>query len=351
MSYKQNSPQSVAEGGTGASTLTDHAVLIGSGTGAVSLIGPVASTGALLASNGVGSDPGFTTATYPLTTTANELLYSSATNTVGGLTTANNSVVLTNGSGVPSLGTSLDNDFTFTSATAAVDRTLNVTNTDTTAANYSAANVNIVTQSATTGDPYLHLDVTSGQDYAFGIDNSDSDALKITDDADPSTGNVLWKMSSSGERTMPLQPCFCAYVSSTITNVTGDGTVYIIIFDTEDLDAGGDYDVSNGRFTAPVAGNYLFNATVVMNGITSSHTTFSSELIRSAPALASRISQGDAFSMATAGNVCTVAGSWVVSMTAGQTMRCTLTVTGGTKVVGVAGSSVGYTTFSGCLLS
>lgn len=40
-------------------------------------------------------------------TTANQLLYSSATNTITGLATSNNSVLATNGSGVPSLTTSL----------------------------------------------------------------------------------------------------------------------------------------------------------------------------------------------------------------------------------------------------
>jgi hypothetical protein len=44
-----------------------------------------------------------TTATYPATTTANQLLYSSATNTIGGLASANTGVVVTNSSGVPSV--------------------------------------------------------------------------------------------------------------------------------------------------------------------------------------------------------------------------------------------------------
>src|SRR5574338_316360 len=103
MAYKRISPTPVVEGGTGAQTLTDHGVLIGSGTAAITPVGPVASTGALLASNGVGSDPGFTTATYPLTTTVSEILYSSATNTVTGLATANRAVLTTGATGVPVL--------------------------------------------------------------------------------------------------------------------------------------------------------------------------------------------------------------------------------------------------------
>lgn len=81
--------------------LTNHAVLVGAGTDTITKVGPVASTGSVLMSNGVSSDPGFSTATYPLTTTINQLLYSSAANVVSGLATANDSILVTNGSGVP----------------------------------------------------------------------------------------------------------------------------------------------------------------------------------------------------------------------------------------------------------
>jgi len=90
-------------GGTGLTTLTDHAVIIGAGTSTPSFVGPVSATGAALVSNGVGSDPGFTSATYPLTSTANEILYSSATNTITGLASGNNGVLITSATGVPSV--------------------------------------------------------------------------------------------------------------------------------------------------------------------------------------------------------------------------------------------------------
>lgn len=48
-----------------------------------------------------------TTATYPTTTTLNQILYSSAANAVAGITVANNSILVTNASGVPSLTTAL----------------------------------------------------------------------------------------------------------------------------------------------------------------------------------------------------------------------------------------------------
>lgn len=58
MAYKQVSPQPVSEGGTGASTLTDHGVLIGSGTSAISATG-TGTSGQVLTSNGASADPTF----------------------------------------------------------------------------------------------------------------------------------------------------------------------------------------------------------------------------------------------------------------------------------------------------
>ena len=48
----------VANGGTGATSLNDHYVLVGAGTGAVTPITP-GSSGYVLTSNGTGSDPTF----------------------------------------------------------------------------------------------------------------------------------------------------------------------------------------------------------------------------------------------------------------------------------------------------
>ena len=49
----------------------------------------------------------WTTATYPNTVTANQLLYGSASNTVSGLASGNNSTLVTNGTGVPSFSSTL----------------------------------------------------------------------------------------------------------------------------------------------------------------------------------------------------------------------------------------------------
>ncbi len=67
-----------------------------------------ANSGGILASTTAGV-MSFTSASYPATTVVNQLLYSSATNTITGLATANNGVLITSAGGVPSISSTLPN--------------------------------------------------------------------------------------------------------------------------------------------------------------------------------------------------------------------------------------------------
>lgn len=80
--------------------LTNHAVLVGAGTATITKIAATANTGAVLQNNS-GADPSYSTATYPSTTTVSQILYSSSTNTVSGLATANRAVLTTGTTGIP----------------------------------------------------------------------------------------------------------------------------------------------------------------------------------------------------------------------------------------------------------
>jgi TM2 domain-containing membrane protein YozV len=99
-------PISLANGGTNATLAASNGGIFYStaSTGAV-LAGTVTADQVLL--SGSSTTPAWSTATYPASTTINQLLYSSAANTIGGLTTANSAVLVTNGTGVPSLSTTL----------------------------------------------------------------------------------------------------------------------------------------------------------------------------------------------------------------------------------------------------
>lgn len=78
-------PIGVADGGTGATTLTDHGVLLGSGTSAISATA-TGSAGQLLRSAGAAADPDWTTWTIAATTAQGDIPYSSAANTMSMLT-------------------------------------------------------------------------------------------------------------------------------------------------------------------------------------------------------------------------------------------------------------------------
>jgi hypothetical protein len=56
--------------------------------------------------------------------------------------------------------------------------------------------------------------------------------------------------------TASVSPGFLAVLSATATNVTGNGTLYTIIPNTEISDRGGNYNNGTGVFTAPQAGYY-----------------------------------------------------------------------------------------------
>jgi hypothetical protein len=81
------------------------------------------------------------------------------------------------------------------------------------------------------------------------------------------TNNIeRMRINTSGHVTMPYQPCFYAYGSG--SNPTATGTIQNAIFTTTGTNVGSCYNTSNGRFTAPVAGNYMFSYYLVQNGVT-----------------------------------------------------------------------------------
>lgn len=92
----------VNEGGTGVATITAHGVMIGEGTNPIHATS-AGTSGQVLQSKGAALDPDWTTATYPATTTINQVLYSSAANTVSGLSTANDGLLVTGNTGIPSI--------------------------------------------------------------------------------------------------------------------------------------------------------------------------------------------------------------------------------------------------------
>jgi hypothetical protein len=90
----------LANGGTNANlTASNGGIFYSTATAGAILAGTSTANQVLM--SGVSSAPAWSTATYPATTTINQLLYSSSANVIGGLATANNGVLTTGTTGIP----------------------------------------------------------------------------------------------------------------------------------------------------------------------------------------------------------------------------------------------------------
>ena len=96
----------LANGGTNANLTASNGGIFYSTASAGAILSGTATARQMLQSGAAGA-PAWSTSTWPATTTANQLLYSSSTSVVGEITTANSSVLVTNGSGAPSWSTTL----------------------------------------------------------------------------------------------------------------------------------------------------------------------------------------------------------------------------------------------------
>jgi hypothetical protein len=348
-------------------TYTAHGILIGEGTNSI-VATAAGSAGQVLQSGGASADPTYststfpstatstgsilradgtnwvaTTATYPNTTSANQILFSSAANTISQITTAANSILLTDASSVPSLGTSLINDFTYTSSTAGTVRTLKVTNTDNSNTS-SGALIKAVSGGASAGDAVFQASTTTTV-WSFGVDNSvtspTADPFVIAQGTALGTNNVM-SVDTAGAINYPLQPAFLA-VANTQNSVTGDSTTYTILYANEIFDQGSNF--SSPNFTAPVTGRYQFNISTEVSGLGVANTSGSINIVATSRTVStSSYNWGVVMNVNTAVRVC---GSVLIDMTAADTCKVTIAINSGTKAVGVLATN---TTFSGFLV-
>lgn len=219
-----------------------------------------------------------------------------------------------------------------------VTNTLTVTNPSDTAS--SAARETITVGGTSAGDPTINWNVVGTTDWEMGIDNGDSDKWKLSLGTALGTDDTIVAYTT-GEVLKPRNPGFFATINASIPSVTGDDTAYTVIFNTETFDTGSNYDATTGVFTAPVDGIYLFTYAINFSGINAAHNSFISDLFINAIGLHG--SGGNAFSQAnTTGNL-EALGSFVVTLSAADTVSVVGRVANGAKVVSIIASS--YPTF------
>ena len=119
---------------------------------------------------------------------------------------------------------------------------------------------------------------------------------------------------------------FSARTTSGQLNVTGDGTKYDVIYDQEDIDEGGNFNIATGIATIPVDGIYQFDVSITADGLTSTNGIFECDLFSASLGDIASIAIFDSANFS--GGVAAASGSTTFKLLATDDMRVRLSVTG-----------------------
>jgi hypothetical protein len=139
-------------------------------------------------------------------------------------------------------------------------------------------------------------------------------------------------IDSSNRMTNTSQPCFSAYSNTGPSNVTGDGTIYTVVYDTEVFDQASNF--SSTTFTAPVTGKYSLTYCCTPIDLAVAHTTLIMQIVTTLHTYT--IAEEYPFAVQL-GDQITLTGTILANMTAGDTAKTTLYVAGSTKTVSIGG--------------
>jgi len=198
----------------------------------------------------------------------------------------------------------------------------------------------------TAADAFLYGDATDSGNTKKDTIQGILDLASGGEDGLTNSSNTTWMTVSADEEVnMPLQPCFLAQRTSTVSNVTGNGGAYTIPFDVEIFDIGSNY-ATTGIFTAPITGKYIFTTFYYATGM-ASRTSIESQFVTS-----NRKHRMVTFNADDVGaSSMVLGGSCIADMDASDTCYINLQCYSSSDTVDVYGDgSNGYTYFSGCLL-
>jgi len=127
------------------------------------------------------------------TDSGDSLVLNSTSNATKGLVKIGNTFYVEESTGRVGLGTDDPTNGRFHMTGTSSEESIRVSNTGT-----GRAKIHLEVEPGG-NDSYVHWDVNGTRNYVFGIDNSDSDILKLRSSSDPSTGTTALSVNSTGE--------------------------------------------------------------------------------------------------------------------------------------------------------
>lgn len=203
--------------------------------------------------------------------------------------------------------------------------------------NTASSSVNLALRSAgsTAGDAWIRFQISGAGEYSLGVDNSDSDALCLTNTSTLNGTNYI-HVTTAGEINYAFQPAFLASNTSDVANVSGDGTLYTCVYGTEIFDQNSDF--SSNTFTAPVTGRYHLSASIGQGNIGVAHIISQNSIVTSNRNYCFGRYSPYAFKN-TFDSTLFIGGSYLCDMDAGDTAIVRMAVSGGTKIITYLGNT------------
>jgi hypothetical protein len=198
-----------------------------------------------------------------------------------------------------------------------------------------------------TANSFIQYNVNASNKFIMGIDNSASNAFKISAGSALGTTDTFIT-TTAGIITRPLQCAFAYRNSSIASNVTGDGTAYTLAATTKIFDQGSNF--SSPTFTAPVTGYYYLSVKMyIRNEPTAASTSGTIAIITTARTYTFFLDNPSV--LPNSGTDFVESVYVFTNMTAADTMTTTLTMSGGTKTISMFGSAAQfYTGITGSLI-